>query len=567
MKKVPVVLVFCQAALLAGCAGQVAPGGGPVDTVPPQIVRTSPDTNAVRVETNLGRVDLEFSEYVDRRTVEESIFISPYVGELDFEWSGTEVAILLPQQLRKNTTYVVNVGTDVLDVRARNRMAAGYTLAFSTGDSIDHGFITGRVFDEKPEGVMIFAYALDAINPDTLNPTHAKPDYITQTGKGGAFTLANIALGRYRLLAVRDEYKNLVYDKEVDHVGVTQHDIALGANQMTAGNVWFRLSREDTTRPFVSSAKALDRYRILVRFSEPVDTLTFERAVLSIEDTSARHPAPLLLSYVDRGAPAQVLLQTVEPLDSAGVYRMHARGVFDLAGNSIDTTHASAVFDGSAVPDTLKPRFVVEGIIDSTTGYQPWLPIRVTFSKPVSQSPVADGLRLTDTTGRRFPASLHWRDPLHAVMEPSTPLASRTWYHLRIVLDSLRDLHGLAGGDSTNRLRFETLDLRATGTIDGAVRDTAAGSKGGDVFVTVSSIDLSPPVRKTVRLKTPGKFAVDQLMEGKYVLDTFRDADSSGNYTYGRVTPFVPSERFAVYPDTVKVRARWAVEGVLITYP
>jgi hypothetical protein len=567
MKKVPVVLIFSLAALLVGCAGQVAPGGGPVDTVPPQIVRTSPDTNAVRVETDLGRIDLEFSEYVDRRTVEESIFISPYVGELEFEWSGTEVTILLPQQLRKNTTYVVNVGTDVLDVRARNRMAAGYTLAFSTGDSIDHGFITGRVFDEKPEGVMILAYALDAINPDTLNPTHAKPDYITQTGKGGSFMLANIALGRYRLLAVRDEYKNLVYDKEVDHVGVTQHDIALGATQMKAGNVWFRLSREDTTRPFVSSAKSLNRYRILVRFSEPVDTLAFEHAVLSIEDTLARHSVSLLLSYVDRAAPAQVLVQTAEPLDSAGTYRLQASGVFDLAGNSIDTTHASAVFDGSGIPDTLKPRFMVEGIIDSTKGYPPWLPIRVTFSKPVSQSSIAGGLRLADTTGRGLPASLHWPDPLHVVLEPSASLGSKTWYHLLIVLDSLRDLHGLAGGDSTIRLRFETLDFRTTGTIEGAVRDTAGGSKGGEVFVTASSIDLSPPVRKTVRLRTPGKFAVNQLMEGKYVLDSFRDADSSGNYTYGKVMPFVPSERFAVYPDTVKVRARWAVEGVLISYP
>ena len=145
------VLPFAAALGLAGlliqCAGQIQPPGGPPDTVPPRIIRTLPDSNAVRVQT--GSVELEFSEYVDRRSVEESIFISPYVGELQFDWSGTQVTFTFPQSLRRNTTYVVNVGTDVADLRAQNRMSSGFTLAFSTGDSIDQGYISGRVFDRS----------------------------------------------------------------------------------------------------------------------------------------------------------------------------------------------------------------------------------------------------------------------------------------------------------------------------------------------------------------------------------------------------------------------------------
>ena len=56
------------------CAGQIPPGGGSTDTVPPAVIRTIPDTNAVRVKPD--RIELEFSEYVDRQSVEESIFIA-----------------------------------------------------------------------------------------------------------------------------------------------------------------------------------------------------------------------------------------------------------------------------------------------------------------------------------------------------------------------------------------------------------------------------------------------------------------------------------------------------------
>ena len=159
-----IVLMFLFGTLFITCAGEVFPTGGPPDLVPPAVVRTSPDSAAVHVRTQI--IDLEFSKYVDRRSVEESIFISPYPGELEFDWSGREVTIHLQDTLRANRTYVVNVGTDVTDLHS-NRMASGFTLAFSTGDSIDRGFISGRVYDDKPEGVMIFAYALSGMRTDT----------------------------------------------------------------------------------------------------------------------------------------------------------------------------------------------------------------------------------------------------------------------------------------------------------------------------------------------------------------------------------------------------------------
>ncbi len=548
--------------VFAGCAGQLPPPGGPPDVVPPRVVAAVPDSNAVRVKPEY--IELTFSKYVERRSVEESIFISPYVGELKFDWSGTSVSIRFSQALRENTTYVVNVGTDVVDVgREGTRMASGFTLAFSTGDSIDHGMIRGRVFDAKPEGVMIFAYALKGLDPDTLNPSHTKPDYIMQTGVGGFFTLSNLALGTYRVLAVRDEYKNLLYDKEIDQFGVASGDVTLTAAAPTATGVWFRLSKEDTTKPFLSNVNAMDRFDLTVRFSEPLDTATFGGSSFSVIDTLSRRQIPVALSWIQRHLPASVGLMLSTPLDSGRTYRLSVAGVSDRAGNLLDTAHASADFTGVPRPDTLKPRYTVVALHDSARGYPPDASLEIDFSKPVRHRPIDQSLQFLDSSSHEVPAERQWLSPTDLLFKPLRELNSNAWYRFRIVMDSVVDERGNRYRDSVSLLRFQTLDLKTTGTLDGTIVDEKKGS-AGEIVVTAASAAQGSPQQRTIRVPQPGPFSITQIVEGKYVLSAYRDADSSRSFSYGLPYPFKPSERFTVYPDTLKVRARWGVEGVVI---
>ena len=217
-----IVIFYVTALLLAGCANQQPPGGGPLDRTTPLIISTYPDSSSM-VNFNGNKIRLEFDRYMNERSVEETIFISPFIGSLEFNWSGKELEIATSEKLRLNTTYVINIGTDAEDLH-KNRMAQAVTLAFSTGKEIDRGAIEGRVFprnnSDAISGIMIFAYQLDKLNPDTLNPVIAKPDFITQTGKNGDFFLHHIPFGSYRIFAIRDEYRNLVYDREIDEYGV-----------------------------------------------------------------------------------------------------------------------------------------------------------------------------------------------------------------------------------------------------------------------------------------------------------------------------------------------------------
>src|ERR1043166_6966101 len=194
MKKFPVtqslVSLSFQAiilAIIAGRAGQAHPPGGPAPPPPPAIIESYPLPNALNVRDR--KVVLSFSKYVDRSSLERSIFFSPPAGTPSYDWGGTSVEISFPEALRQDRTYILTVGTDVVDLRNHNRMASAFALPFSTGERIDSASIAGVVFSEKPEGLIVFAYKLDGMMVDTLNPAHTTPDYLAQTGKEGRFTL------------------------------------------------------------------------------------------------------------------------------------------------------------------------------------------------------------------------------------------------------------------------------------------------------------------------------------------------------------------------------------------
>ncbi len=564
-KKILLSLSFVfPALLLLSCAGQVPPGGGPPDTIPPTVIFTRPDTNAVSVQTD--RIILEFSEYVDRRSVEESIFISPYLGQLEFDWSGREVEISFSEQLKRNTTYVVNLGTDVVDIRARNRMASGFTLAFSTGEMIDQGVMQGRVFDDKPEGIMMFAYALGDIDPDTLDPSTTKPDYIMQTGKNGNFTFSNLRLDTYRIIAVRDEYRNLIYDKQIDQFGVTSRDVTLNDNNPQASDLWFRLSAEDTAKPFLTRVVPLTQTLLHVRFSEPLDTASFTKSTITLEDTVTLQPVGILLRSLDRSDSTAALVMTSTPLDSGRAYRLSVRDVRDKVGNQIDTLNASFVFVGVSTPDTLAPQLQVIGLRDSIRDVALEHPFEFRFSFPVRREPLTSAISLADSTATGVARSLQWVTESSVLLSPDRSLRSYSWYTIRVVMDSVMDYAGNSYEDSVLVIRFQTLNLATTGAIEGYVVDSDTGKNLGDVVLSTSRVAITPPVTRTLRLPEPGKFKFEHLPEGLYAIQAFRDRDSSGSYSHGRPFPFQPAERFAVYQDTVKVRARWSVEGVYINF-
>ena len=550
-------LPFLFILLFAGCAGQLSPGGGPVDTTPPIVVTTSPPNNATGVSTQ--SVSVEFNKYVDRRSFEESIFISPPVGTLEFDWGGREVTVSWSDSLRKNTTYVVTLGTDIIDTRNRNRLAEAYSFAFSTGERIDRASIGGRVYDERRAGVMILAYDLMHRPFGTCDPCRESPDFVSQTGNDGRYTLTHLPPGMFRVFALRDEDRNLRYDRGLDAIGVPRGDVRIDTGAQRVMHLNFMLTKEDNVQPRLLLASAIDRRHVELRLSKGIDTARFDRAHVTITDSLGKS-LPVQALFL---SPQQFSsITAVTAAQTSGMqYRATVDSVWDVSGLGIALEIRTAPFTGSAVPDTLPPRLFSSTIADSARDVQPGAPIGLSFSDAVVSKNFADSLRFTDSTGAAVRYHLRWLDAASVSLRLPDPLSLDARYGLSAPADAVMTLAGLKAVRPV-RLTFWTARTSTLGSLSGVVIDTTAGRQGGNVVMTATRVE--PPASFTVVLPDTGTFQFGNVPEGRYTLRGYRS--TTGKYDFGSVLPFRPAAPFAVFPDTIRVRARWLVEGITFRF-
>lgn len=539
-----------------GCAGQRLPEGGPVDTIPPEIISIYPQPNTINFAEN--KVIVEFSEYVDRRSVEDAIFISPAIENVEYDWSGTELEIIFNEQLRQNTTYVITIGTDVIDVRARNRMGKAFTLAFSTGSKIDNGTIAGKVFDEKPEGVMIFSYRLNKLKIDTLNPAITKPDYLTQTGKTGEFFLTNIVPGSYRIYAIRDEYRNLLYDPETDAAGTTD-DVILTEKDTLVSNVEFTLAKEDTTSPRISSIETPDNNHVVVKFSESLDSTSIKQSYFQISDTLLQNPLAIKSIFPNSDQYNAFTLVTSSQKEN-DLYLLQIDSVKDNAGFVINPLARTKQFKGGSHKDTVPPSLIFSTIRDSSTKILPSDKITFTFNDAI-QHPVTDTtfgiLRRRDSTNVSFYISVN--NPSSVTLTSALPYVIGERYQFVLRWNGIKDIFGNVRKDSISKFYFLIDDPENYGSIEGMF----VGYEGSSTIIQASNIVDKKQIPAKRKITPDGKFVFHGLPEGRYTIKAFDDRNMNEIQDAGKVFPFQRSEKFTLYPDTVRVRPRWPVDGVI----
>jgi len=224
--------------LVFGCANQQPPGGGEEDKTPPKVKIISPRPNSINFRGN--SIAFEFDEYVDRRSFQDAFRISPHVeGEIEFDWGGKDVELIFPKSLYKvdaNKTFVVNINSNLKDIRG-NAITEPVNFAFSTGPVIDMGGVTGVVYNANNKVATILAYKLD----ENYDPTKNISDYLTETSAEGKYALTNLATGRYRIITIIDEDRNLLFTSERESYGVLPFDVDV-KDSLTIENINFYLN-------------------------------------------------------------------------------------------------------------------------------------------------------------------------------------------------------------------------------------------------------------------------------------------------------------------------------------
>jgi len=226
ISKIHIVIYLFALGIFAsfgGCANQQPPSGGEDDKVPPKIKYLYPRPDATNFSGD--ELTLEFDEYVDRRSFTDAFFVSPKPkGELAYSWSGKEVTVKFEKGLEKDKTYLFVIGKIFKDIRG-NILSEPIQFAVSTGNIIDKGKISGKVYGNSFDREYVFAYKLKDAGLASIDASKDFPDFIMPVSNEGNYKFENLSNGKYRLFAVFDNDRNGLLDKEFEFISVTENDV------------------------------------------------------------------------------------------------------------------------------------------------------------------------------------------------------------------------------------------------------------------------------------------------------------------------------------------------------
>lgn len=249
------------ALLVLGCASMGPVPGGPPDTAPPQLLRTTPDSG--RVNAVVRNVVFTFDEVVSETprggTLASIVLVSPSDGPPDVSWNRKSIDVHPRHGWHANTTYVVTLLPGIADLRG-NVQNARKVVVFSTGSTIPDTRVTGAVFDWSRAVFAPRAY----VEAHPAGDTTLK--FATEADSLGRFTLPYLAPGTYDIRAIIDANHNRQFDaRELwDSATVTLRD--------SAGVSFYAFVHDprDTVGPSISGVSAGDSLTLRVGMTKPL---------------------------------------------------------------------------------------------------------------------------------------------------------------------------------------------------------------------------------------------------------------------------------------------------------
>jgi hypothetical protein len=532
---------------LSACATPVPPSGGPVDRSPPEIVRTEPAAGAVRVTGRTVRV--EFSDWMDENAVERALTITPEPeGRPSFRWRRRSVEIIFPRDFQPNTTYVLTFDRNIRTHRG-GTPAQPITIAFSTGDQIDEGQLSGTVVEPRRgnpmQGIDIFVYR--GAMADTTAPPLAslpeRPAYRTQTGADGAFRLRHVAEGPYYVIAVEDQNRNRRPDAGEPYAP-PPHPWIIADTAGTAPVKPWILTVQDTLAPELNRVRSLSLRHLELRFNEAV--MLVDRDPAEYELTAIDGPQPPAVAEVfARHADPRFAYLTLSGALSEGRYRLQTGPIADSLGNVANNLVAE--FDAAPSPDTLRQRFVE--FVPDTTAFGgsvaellEWQRPGFRLRMPVDAATLQQALTVADTTGVPRQFTLRTIDGTTHRIDLEPVLGEGEYVDVTLNLNGVTAEH-----------RFRRLAEAEVGEITGSV---VRGDITSDIIVELSAGDNGERLTH-IRLTDDDRFMFEHLPEGDYRIRAFVDGDGDGSWDGGSLIPYRRPAPIRWVEQVVTVRPRW----------
>ena len=282
---IKILSIIFIALLLYACAKKGRPDGGPIDEMPPEVVKTSPENYTINFDKQ--EITINFNEYIVLENPRNQIIFSPPIEprpEIQpMSYATQQLKIILPDSLSDNTTYTINFGTSIVDNNEANPLPY-YSYVFSTGDYLDSLAIKGKVSNansRKVENIIsVMLYQADTSYTDSA-VFRKTPRYIAYSQDStNNFQLSNLKAGQYKMFAVEDNNGNYTYEPQTDQIGFIEDTITIPGDSIFDISVFKEYQQIDFKRP-----EQVSRNQYLIGFSGTIDSTALVLNFLNDQDS------------------------------------------------------------------------------------------------------------------------------------------------------------------------------------------------------------------------------------------------------------------------------------------
>lgn len=537
-------ILFCilGGGLLSQCANPVSPSGGPRDETGPKVLYMFPENGTLNFDYD--EVHIYFDEFIRKGAYESEIFISPIPTippEITVKSKGLVIRFL--SDLAENTTYVITIGTGIVDANEGNKLKKPITYAFSTGNELDSLAIKGQVVDpqsgrgEKEFTVLLY-HADSVLNHDISN---RKPIYAAKTDEGGNFKLSYLADGRYHIYAIKDGDQDYTFSQPKEMIAIAENALVEFKDSTILVEKVLYSFLMDQDPPGIKSLKWINDYALLAEFKEDIRT-AYDKDSLSlfIQDTLGNNKQELTTFEMIKGKDDEIFILTDKtPQDAFDILFV---GLEDTLGNKADTLVR-------VMPETLNRKYKNKVYFGVNYNVLENL-IRMGTSLPISKSLPDSVITLIDTGGVAFPVKLAYSN-FGLTAEPEGDPLLGIKYKFKINGTTLFQ-------DGMTEDTLVPVDIifpnpETFGTVQGAVKDSTEDHNW--------ILYLTDNKGKVVYEQDSTDFFIKYLKPGSYSFLLLDDQDNNGHWTPGSLTPYQLPEKFYIDKQKIDVKAKWDIEG------
>jgi hypothetical protein len=556
------------------------PTGGPVDSLPPVLLKTEPELAALNYDEE--DVRFTFNEYILISDISETLVISPPLEKRPIIRTKSKTLVIqFNEDLKDSTTYSLDFKNSIVDNNEKNSLD-NFRFSFSTGPEYDSLRVAGRMMD---------AFSLEPIENGLVllhNNLHdsaiysVRPNYIARTDENGLFMIDNIAEGRYHIFGVNDLNGDLVYNEGAEEIAFADTLVIPGAefhpeqdtltkgvdSMLITGHIHFspdpfflRSFMEDIYEQYLDSYKRESRLKCIFKFNESVrDSFGIKLLNVQAEDwylMETNQKMDSLVMWVSDTTVAAndslIMELSYLQLDSAGQPYLHNDTLLLMyADKAKPEKKRRRGKDDEEEEEVVIPQFNWQNNIKSTMEANST--IKLNAPEPLATIDTTK-IRLfisSDTLKTPLPVRIVKDTVLYRTYNISYPWMFEENYTLEIDSAAAFNIYGISSKAYSRKFEIREEDYYGAVTFE-------FSNVNMPVIVQLLKNDENESVLRQQTIEEEGNVLFEYLAPDKYKIKFIYDRNGNGKWDTGSFQDNFQPEMVQYLPEVIKIRSNWRI--------